>query len=49
MWDPASDPLLPPGGHFSAAKPEGKETCKAALLQQLGLPYVDPPHAPGEW
>jgi glycogen synthase len=48
MWNPADDPFLPEGAHFSVSNPAGKQTCKRELLQQLGLPYIDPWHAPGE-
>ncbi len=34
-WDPARDPFL--NDHFSAAAPEGKALCRAALLAALGL------------
>lgn len=49
MWNPADDPLLPEGGHFSLSKPEGKQVCKRELLQQLGLPYTDPWHSLGKF
>jgi hypothetical protein len=48
MWNPADDPLLPEGGHFSVSKPDGKQVCKRELLQQLGLPYTDPWHSVGK-
>lgn len=34
-YNPSADPHLP--FHFSAAEPEGKERCRAALLRELGL------------
>ena len=35
VWNPVDDPLLP--AHFSAAAPEGKATCKAAVQAEMGL------------
>lgn len=38
-WDPATDPALP--AHYTATNLSGKDACKAALQQRLGL-VVDP-------
>jgi starch synthase len=35
-WDPASDPDLP--AHFDVVDPSGKDRCKAALQERVGLP-----------
>lgn len=47
MWNPADDPLLPPGAHYTPSDTRGKAACKAALLAELGLPYSDPAQAAG--
>ncbi|HBQ11786.1 MAG TPA: glycogen synthase [Myxococcales bacterium] len=36
-WDPATDPLIP--HRFSRGDLDGKERCKKALLESVGLPY----------
>jgi starch synthase len=36
-WNPESDPLIP--FNYSAKKLEGKEQCKKALLEELGMDY----------
>jgi len=36
MWDPATDPHLPAG--YRASGIQGKDRCKRALLEELGLP-----------
>ena len=35
-WDPAADPLLP--ARFTGARLDGKQTCKRALQERVGLP-----------
>jgi len=35
VWNPAKDPMIPAG--FSRTHMEGKQTCKAALMAELGL------------
>lgn len=37
-WNPANDPLIPK--HFSIENIRGKQSCKLALLKELGLPFV---------
>jgi len=37
VWNPATDLHLP--AHYDAGDPGGKEICKRALLERLGLPY----------
>lgn len=36
-WNPATDVHLP--AHYDAGDPGGKEACKRALLERVGLPY----------
>jgi starch synthase len=38
-WDPATDSALP--AHYSATKPAGKATCRAALAEEMGLALDD--------
>ncbi len=40
-WDPARDPALPQT--YSSARPAGKQACKRALQEQLGLPQESVP------
>jgi len=40
-WDPAHDTSLPQ--LYSAARPAGKQACKLALQEQLGLPHENAP------
>jgi starch synthase len=38
-WNPAADRYLPAA--FDAERPDGKRSCKRALLERLGLPFGD--------
>lgn len=39
VWDPANDPHLP--ASYDAADPTGKEECKRALLEEMGLDVAE--------
>jgi starch synthase len=38
-FDPSSDPRIP--ANFSASDATGKASCRSALLEELGLPFID--------
>lgn len=41
IYSPENDPAI--AGHFSADDPSGKQICKKALMEELGLEYDDQP------